>query len=162
MSNKDLIEYVENILKKDKRFYQNRDYEFKNTVKRFYKSKVSASIQNNANPTLIMAPTNFNSNTNTIIDLPLIGKRKIEFINGSCYAKQISLDRKGMRFMRRIVTTIQELRVMFTSAKEGLILLLSSILEKDPTILSLETASNIFADHNSSNDACECPPILKA
>ena len=33
MSNKDLIEYVENILKNDKRFYQNRDYEFKNTVK---------------------------------------------------------------------------------------------------------------------------------
>lgn len=86
MSNKDLIEYVENILKKDKRFYQNRDYEFKNTVKRFYKSKVSASIQNNANPTLIMAPTNFNSNTNCSIP-----NEKLISLKKECDNKEINL-----------------------------------------------------------------------
>lgn len=55
----------------------------------------------------------FNTNNETIIDLPIIGKRKIEFINGTCFAKQISLDGKACRFMRRIITTIQELKIMF-------------------------------------------------
>jgi len=53
-----------------------------------------------------------NNNNDTIINLPLIGQRNIEFIYNSCYAKQISLDRRKTRFVRRIVTTIQQLKVM--------------------------------------------------
>lgn len=81
MSNKDLIEYVENILKNDKRFYQNRDYEFKNTVKRFYKSKASESTQNN-NPTIIMAPSNFNNN---------ISNENLASLKKECDNKEINL-----------------------------------------------------------------------
>ena len=54
----------------------------------------------------------FNNNNNTIIDLPVIGQREIQFVNGTCYAKQKTLDGTGVRFVRRIVTTIQELRIM--------------------------------------------------
>ena len=57
----------------------------------------------------------FNTNDTVTIELPLLGERQIQFINGTCYAKQVSLDGTRVRFMRRIVSTIQELKIMFNS-----------------------------------------------
>ena len=57
----------------------------------------------------------FNTNDTVTIELPLLGERQIQFISGTCYAKQVSLDGTRVRFMRRIITTIQELKIMFNS-----------------------------------------------
>lgn len=59
--------------------------------------------------------TAFNNCTSTQIDLPVIGKRNIEFMEDSCFAKQKSLDDSSIRLMRRIVTTVEELKLMFDS-----------------------------------------------
>jgi len=47
------------------------------------------------------------------IELPIIGERIIEFNIDNCYAKQISPDSTKVRFVRRIVKSIQEVREMF-------------------------------------------------
>ncbi len=47
------------------------------------------------------------------IDLPVIGTRTIEFDGNSCYARQVSLDRTRVRTVRRVVKTLQELKMMF-------------------------------------------------
>lgn len=54
----------------------------------------------------------FQENRSVKIDLPIIGERNIVFIEGTCYAKQISLDGKCVRFMRRVIKTVQQLKVM--------------------------------------------------
>tara|TARA_B100000902_G_C27321507_1_gene924965 strand:- start:6509 stop:7657 length:1149 start_codon:yes stop_codon:yes gene_type:complete len=50
---------------------------------------------------------------NVNIELPLIGERTIEFIQNSCYAKQISPDRTKVRFVRRVIKTVQMVKTMF-------------------------------------------------
>ena len=74
----------------------------------------------------------FNSNDSVIIELPLIGERRIEFINGTCFAKQLSLDGRYLRFMRRIVTTIQEIKLMFDRISIPPQLNIDDILSKLP------------------------------
>lgn len=63
--------------------------------------------------------TAFKNNQNYIntteIELPLIGKRIIEFKNTSCYAKQVSLDRGKVRFVRRIIKTVSALKTRFAN-----------------------------------------------
>ena len=54
----------------------------------------------------------FQENRTVKIDLPVIGERNIVFIEGTCYAKQISLDGKSVRFMRRVIKNLQEVKVM--------------------------------------------------
>lgn len=56
----------------------------------------------------------FTSNeSETIIDLPVIGERKIEFVSNTCYAMQNSLDNAKVRNVRRVIKTIAELNQMF-------------------------------------------------
>ena len=55
----------------------------------------------------------YQSQENTIIKLPIIGERHIEFIHGTCYAKQKSLDGLKVRIVRRVVTSIDEVIIMF-------------------------------------------------
>lgn len=50
---------------------------------------------------------------NVNIELPVIGKRTIEFIRNSCYAKQISPDGTKVRIVRRVIKTVQILKTMF-------------------------------------------------
>ena len=47
------------------------------------------------------------------IELPVIGDRTIEFIHDSCYARQVSQDRTRVRFVRRVVKTVQQVKEMF-------------------------------------------------
>ena len=47
------------------------------------------------------------------IELPVIGPRTIEFIRGSCYARQVSDDRTRVRTVRRVVKTVQQVKEMF-------------------------------------------------
>lgn len=56
-----------------------------------------------------------NNNKNVIISLPIIGERNIIFDSSSCYARQISLDGKKVRFVRRTVKTVKELNETFTN-----------------------------------------------
>ena len=66
------------------------------------------------NQTIENAFNNGEYNVNNIdIDLPVIGKRTIEFNGNSCYAKQISLDRTKVRFVRRVVKSVQHVKDMF-------------------------------------------------
>jgi hypothetical protein len=55
----------------------------------------------------------YQNQKNTIIKLPTIGYRHIEFISGTCYAKQKSLDGLKVRIVRRVVKTINEVIMMF-------------------------------------------------
>ena len=55
----------------------------------------------------------YKNNINTIINLPSIGERLIVFDNESCYAYQKSPHGRAVRFIRRIVTNIKELKSMF-------------------------------------------------
>lgn len=66
------------------------------------------------NETIEAAFKNGEYNVNHVdIELPVIGERKIEFIRNSCYAKQISLDGTKVRFIRRVIKTIQSVKEMF-------------------------------------------------
>jgi len=47
------------------------------------------------------------------IELPVIGPRTIEFIRGSCYARQVSDDRTRVRTVRRVIKTVQQVKEMF-------------------------------------------------
>lgn len=56
----------------------------------------------------------FNENKSTIeIELPIIGKRIIEFEPNTCYASQFSEDKLKIRIIRRVTKTIQEVRQTF-------------------------------------------------
>ena len=50
---------------------------------------------------------------NVNIELPVIGERTIHFIRNSCYAKQISPDGTKVRFVRRVIKTVQMVKTMF-------------------------------------------------
>ena len=50
---------------------------------------------------------------NVNIELSVIGERTIEFINNSCYAKQISIDGTKVRIVRRVIKTIQIVKTKF-------------------------------------------------
>ena len=66
------------------------------------------------NQTIENAFNNGEYSVNNInIDLPVIGKRTIEFNNNSCYAKQISPDRSKVRFVRRVIKTVKMVKDMF-------------------------------------------------
>lgn len=54
-----------------------------------------------------------NNLTETIIELPVIGPRKLAFVNNSCYAMQNSLDNTKVRNVRRVLKTVAELNKMF-------------------------------------------------
>ena len=66
------------------------------------------------NETIENAFRNGEYNVNNVdIELPVIGERTIEFIRNSCYAKQISPDRTKVRFVRRVIKTVQMVKTMF-------------------------------------------------
>lgn len=50
---------------------------------------------------------------NVNIELPVIGKRTIVFIQNTCYAKQISPDGTKVRIVRRVIKTVQMVKTMF-------------------------------------------------
>ena len=55
----------------------------------------------------------YQNQKNTIIKLPIMEERHIKFIPGTCYAKQKSLDGLKVRIVRRVVTSIDEVIMMF-------------------------------------------------
>lgn len=58
----------------------------------------------------------FTSNQSEItFDLPVIGERKLVFVNNTSYAMQKSLDNTKVRNVRRVIKTIAELNKMFDS-----------------------------------------------
>ena len=73
----------------------------------------------------------YQNQENTIIKLPITGERHIEFIPGTCYAKQKSLDGLKVRIVRRVVTSIDEVIMMFDRMSTRLIDI-NEILENLP------------------------------
>lgn len=55
------------------------------------------------------------NHNNTTIELPVIGSRDVIFQHNSCYAQQKTLDGTKVRFVRRVVKTVKELKEMFTN-----------------------------------------------
>ena len=58
---------------------------------------------------------------NVNIELPVIGERTIKFQDNTCYASQYSLDETKSRFVRRVVKTIQEVKIMFDNLSKPLL-----------------------------------------
>lgn len=58
---------------------------------------------------------------NVNIELPVIGERTIQFQDDTCYAHQYTLDKSKMRFVRRVVKTIQDVKVMFDNLSKPLL-----------------------------------------
>ena len=56
-----------------------------------------------------------NNLTETTIELPVIGSRKLVFVNNSSYAMQNSMDNAKVRNVRRVLKTVAELNKMFDS-----------------------------------------------
>tara|TARA_B100000965_G_scaffold341112_1_gene309734 strand:- start:10 stop:645 length:636 start_codon:yes stop_codon:yes gene_type:complete len=62
-----------------------------------------------------------NQEKNVNIKLPIIGERTIKFQDDTCFANQFSLDENKSRFVRRVVKTIQEVKVMFDNLSKPLL-----------------------------------------
>tara|TARA_R110002012_G_scaffold321315_1_gene548627 strand:- start:171 stop:1244 length:1074 start_codon:yes stop_codon:yes gene_type:complete len=62
-----------------------------------------------------------NQEQNVNIELPVIGERTIKFQDDTCYASQYTLDRTKSRFVRRVVKTIQEVKIMFDNLSKPLL-----------------------------------------